>query len=177
MAALAAMLCAVCGSAHADWAVRGDEAGLTLIGAVSDDAASGEPNGAHFEATCIKGSASAGLLSFAFTRTPAAAKITITDKVPAAYRLIIDGDEVVRVSSGPTKMTTAASTLSYMFIWPVRLMSMIANAQKKIKMVFDGDPTSIAVPARGSGEAVRSFLQQCKHHLKQPPSSPEESSA
>jgi hypothetical protein len=67
MAALAAMLWAVCGLAHADWAVRGDETGVTLIGAVSDDAASGEPNGAHFEATCIKGSAGAGPLSFAFT--------------------------------------------------------------------------------------------------------------
>jgi hypothetical protein len=42
MAALAAMLWAVCGLAHADWAVRGDETGVTLIGAVSDDAASGE---------------------------------------------------------------------------------------------------------------------------------------
>jgi len=178
MAALAAMLCAVCGSAHADWAVRGDEPGVTLIGAVSDDAASGEPNGAHFEATCIKGSAGAGLLSFAFTHTPAAAKINIADKVPAAYRLIIDGDEVVRVSRGPTKMTTAAGTLGYTFIWSVRLMSMIANAQKEIKMVFDGDPASIAVPARGSGEAVRSFLQQCNYYpLKHSPSSPAESSA
>ena len=96
----------VCGSAHADWAVRGAEPGVTLIGAVSDDAASGEPNGAHFEATCIKGSTGAGLLSFASTHTPAAAKIKIVDKVPAAYRLIIDGDEVVRVSSGPNKITT-----------------------------------------------------------------------
>ena len=55
--------------------------------------------------------------------TPAAAKINIADKVPAAYRLIIDGDEVARVSSGPTKMTTAAGTLGYTFIWSVRLMS------------------------------------------------------
>ena len=177
MAALAAMLWAICGSAHADWAVRDDETGVTLIGAVSDDAASGEPNGAHFEATCIKGSAVAGPLSFAFTHTPGAAKIKIADKVPAAYRLIIDGDEVARVSSGPTKMTTAAGTLGYTFIWSVRLMSMIANAQKEIKMVFDGDPAPIAVPARGSGEAVRSFLQQCKYDLKQSPSSPAESSA
>ena len=176
MAALAAMLWAICGSAHADWAVRGDETSVTLIGAVSDDAASEEPNG-HFEATCIKGSAVAGPLSFAFTHTPAAAKIKIADKVPAAYRLIIDGDEVARVSSGPTKMTTAAGTLGYTFIWSVRLMSMIANAQKEIKMVFDGDPAPIAVPARGSGEAVRSFLQQCKYDLKQSPSSPAESSA
>ena len=177
MAALAAMLWAICGSAHADWAVRGDETGVTLIGAVSDDAASGEPNGAHFEATCIKGSAGAGPLSFAFTHTPAATKIKIADKMPAAYRLIIDGDEVARVSSGPTKMTTAAGTLGYTFIWSVRLMSMIAKAQKEIKMVFDGDPVPIAVPARGSGEAVRSFLQQCKYDLKQSPSSPAESSA
>jgi hypothetical protein len=109
--------------------------------------------------------------------TPAAAKINIADKVPAAYRLIIDGDEVARVSSGPTKMTTAAGTLGYTFIWSVRLMSMIANAQKEIKMVFDGDPAPIAVPARGSAEAVRSFLQQCKYDLKQSPSSPAESSA
>jgi hypothetical protein len=166
MAALAAMLWAVCGSAHADWAVRGDETGVTLIGAVSDDAASGEPNGAHFEATCIKGSVGAEPLSFAFTHTPAAAKIKIADKVP--------GDEVARVSSGPTKMTTAAGTLRYTFIWSVRLMSMIANARKEIKMVFDGDPTPIAVPARGSGEAVR---QDCKYDLKQSPSSPAESSA
>jgi len=137
----------------------------------------GEPNGAQFEATCIKGSAGAGPLSFAFTHTPAAAKIKIADKVPAAYRLIIDGDEVARVSSGPTKMTTAAGTLGYTFIWSVRLMSMIANAQKEIKMVFDGDPAPIAVPARGSGEAVRSFLQQCKYDLKQSPASPAESSA
>ena len=56
-------------------------------------------------------------------------------------------------------------------------MSMIANAQKEIKMVFDGDPAPIAVPARGSGEAVRSFLQQCKYDLKQSPCSPAESSA
>ena len=128
---------------------------------------SGEPNGAHFEATCIKGSAGAGPLNFAFTHKLAAAKIKITDKVPAAYRLIIDDDEVVRVSSGPTKMTTAAGALGYTFIWSVRLMSMIANAQKEIKMVFDGDPAPIAVPARGSGEAVRSFLQQCKYDLSE----------
>ena len=177
MAALAAMLWAICGSAHADWAVRGDETSVTLIGAVSDDASSGEPNGAHFEATCIKGSSVAGPLSLAFTHTPVAAKIKIADKMPAAYRLIIDGDEVARVSSGPTKMTTAAGTLGYTFIWSVRLMSMIAKAQKEIKMVFDGDPTPIAVPARGSGEAVRSFLQQCKYDLKRSPSSPVESSA
>ena len=55
---------------------------------------------------------------------------------------------------------------------------MVANAQKEIKMVFDGDPSSIAVPARGSGEAVRIFLQQCNYHpLKQPPSSPAKSLA
>ena len=84
------------------------------------------------------------------------------DKVPAAYRLIIDGDEIVRVSSGPTKITTAAGTLGYAFIWSVELVRMLANAQKETKMVFDGDPTSITVPARGSGKAVRSFLQRCK---------------
>ena len=152
----------MCGSAHADWAVSGAELGATLIGAVSADAASAEPNGAYFSATCIKGSGVDGLLSFAFTNTPAAKKIDIGDKVPAVYRLIIDGDEVVRVSSGPIKMSTAAGTLGYSFIWSVKLMSLIANAQKEIKMVFDGDPTSVAVPARGSGEAVRSFLQRCQ---------------
>jgi hypothetical protein len=46
----------------------------------------------------------------------------------------------------------------------------------EIKMVFDGDLAPIAVPARGSGEAVRSFLQQCKYDLKQSPSSPAEGS-
>jgi hypothetical protein len=45
-------------------------------------------------------------------------------------------------------------------------------------MVFDSDPSSIAVPARASGEAVRSFLQQCNYDpLKQFPSSPAEKSA
>ena len=94
--------------------------------------------------------------------TPAAAKINIADKVPAAYRLIIDGDEVARVSSGPTKMTTAAGTLGYTFIWSVRLMSMIANAQKEIKMVFDGDPTPIAVAStrlRRSGAELPATVQ------------------
>ena len=151
------MFWAICGSAHADWAVLGEETGVTLIGAVSDDAASGEPNGAHFEATCIKGGARAGLLSFASTHTPAAAKIKIADKVPAAYRLIIDGDEVARVSSGPTKMSTVAGTLGYTFIWSVRLMSMIAKAQKEIKMVFDGDPArQHAAPAKRCGASCNS---------------------
>ena len=34
-------------------------------------------------------------------------------------------------------------------------------------MVFDDDPTSIAVPARGSGEAVRSFLNGASEHSDQ----------
>jgi hypothetical protein len=152
----------VCGSAHADWAVRGAELGVTLIGAVSDDAASGEPKGAHISATCIKGSVGDGLMSFAFTNTSAAQKIDIRESVPAPYRLIVDGDEIVRVSSGPIKMTTAEGTLGYSFIWTVTLLRTIADAKKEIKMVFDGDPTSITVPARGSGKAVRSFLLQCK---------------
>ena len=42
MTAVAATLWAVCGSAHGDWAVSGAEPGVTLVGAVSDDAASGE---------------------------------------------------------------------------------------------------------------------------------------
>jgi hypothetical protein len=101
-------------------------------------------------------------LELCLHHTPAAAKINIADKVPAAYRLIIDGDEVARVSSGPTKMTTAAGTLGYTFIWSVRLMSMIANAQKEIKMVFDGDPTPIAVAStrlRRSGAELPATVQ------------------
>ena len=31
-------------------------------------------------------------------------------------------------------------------------------------MVFDDDPTSIVMPARGSGKAVQSFLQKCKSY-------------
>jgi hypothetical protein len=149
-------------AAHADWAVLSAELGVTLIGAVSADAASGEPDGANFSATCIKGRAGDGLLSFAFTHTPAAKKISVLDEVPAAYRLIIDGDEIVRVSSGPNKITTAAGTLAYTFTWSVNLMKMFANAQKEVTLIFDGDPTFIAVPARGSGNAVRSFLLRCR---------------
>ena len=56
---LGSAIIGLCGSAHADWAVRG----RTLIGAVSTEAASEEPNGAYFSATCIKGSAGLGLIS------------------------------------------------------------------------------------------------------------------
>ena len=81
--------------------------------------------------------------------------------VPAAYRLIIDGVEIAHISSGPGKSTTAEGTLQYGFIWSVAVVNAIANAQKEIKMVFDGDPTSIVMSALGSTKAAQSFLQQC----------------
>jgi hypothetical protein len=51
---LGSAIIGVCGSAYADWAVHGAELGVTLIGAASDDAASGKPKGASISATCIK---------------------------------------------------------------------------------------------------------------------------
>jgi hypothetical protein len=149
------------GSAHADWAVLSAELGVTLVGAVSADAASGEPKGASISATCIKGSADKGLMTFAFTNTPSAEKIDMVPTVPAAYRLIIDGAEFARVSSGPGKSTTPEGTLRYAFIWSVAVVNAISNAQKEIKIVFDDDPASIVMSARGSTKAVQSFLQQC----------------
>ena len=158
---LGSAIVGVSGSAHADWAVLGVESGVTLVGAVSSDAASGYPKGASISATCIKGKASDGLLTFAFTNTPAAEKIDMVPGVPTAYRLIIDGVEIAHVSSGPTKSTTAEGRLQYGFIWSVAVVNAIANAQKEIKMVFDGDPTSIVMSALGSTKAAQSFLQQC----------------
>ena len=148
------------GSAHADWAVLNAELGATLVGAVSDDAASGYPKGASISATCIKGSAGDGLITFAFTNTPSAERSTLP-LVPAAYRLTIDGVEVAHISTGPSKSTTAEGTLQYGFIWSVAVVNAIANAQTEIKMVFDDDPASIVLPARGSTKAAQSFLQQC----------------
>jgi hypothetical protein len=59
------------------------------------------------------------------------------------------------------KSTTAEGTLRYEFIWSVAVVNAIANAQKEIKMVFDDDPASIVMSARGS---VQSFLQQCESY-------------
>lgn len=159
---LGSAIVGVSGSAHADWAVLKAELGVTLVGAVSADAASGYPKGASISATCIKGKAGDGLLTFAFTNTPSAEKIDMVPSVPAAYRLIIDGKEIAHVSSGPSKSTTAEGTLQYGFIWSVAVVNAIANAQNEIKMVFDGDPASIVMSARGSTKAAQSFLQQCE---------------
>ena len=90
---LGSAIIGVCGSAHADWAVLSAELGVTLVGAASADAASGYPKGASISATCIKGKAGDGLLTFAFTNTPVAEKI---DMVPAAYRLSIDRSYIAR---------------------------------------------------------------------------------
>jgi hypothetical protein len=59
------------------------------------------------------------------------------------------------------KSTTAEGTLQYGFVWSVAVVNAIANAQREIKMVFDGDPASIVMSARGSTKAAQSFLQQC----------------